>query len=167
MVLPEIKGTKIVEVNTSRGSNDDAAKDNSYGLQADFNIPGNLNEVDYPDVISMVGPAIPSTTTTDGETTKWLWDATAGDMTYDESDRCYKLILNTSEDLKNKKFRFVGDHEITKNWYEDEIKANDAYPTTKEGFSDATMFLILLIVKKQLLITIRILFGTVVLVFGQ
>lgn len=139
VALPAIKGTKIVEVNTSRGNNDDAAKDNSYGLQADFYIPGNLEEVDYPDVISMVGPAIPSTTTTVGETTKWLWDATAGDMTYDESDRCYKLVLNTSEDLKNKTFRFVGDHEITKNWYEDAIKANDAYPTTKEGFSDATV----------------------------
>lgn len=141
VALPAIKGTKIVEVNTSRGSNDDAAKDNSYGLQADFNIPGNLEEVDYPDVISMVGPAIPSTTTTVGETTKWLWDATAGDMTYDESDRCYKLVLNTSEDLKNKTFRFVGDHDITKNWYEDEIKANEDYPTTtnKEGFSDATV----------------------------
>ena len=141
VVLPEIKGTKIVEVNTSRGNNDDAAKDNSYGLQADFYIPGNLEEVDYPDVISMVGPAIPSTTTTVGETTKWLWDATAGDMTYDESDRCYKLVLNTSKDLKNKTFRFVGNHDITKNWYEDEIKANKDYPTTtnKEGFSDATV----------------------------
>lgn len=139
VALPAIKGTKIVEVNTSRGSNDDAAKDNSYGLQADFNIPGNLNEVDYPDVISMVGPAIPSTTTTVGETTTWLWDATAGDMIYDESDRCYKLVLNTSEDLKNKTFRFVGDHAITQNWFEDEIKANDAYPTTKAGFSDATV----------------------------
>lgn len=139
VALPAIKGTKIVEVNTSRGRNDDAAKDNSYGLQADFNIPGNLNEVDYPDVISMVGPAIPSTTTTDGETTTWLWDATAGDMIYDESDRCYKLVLNTSEDLKNKTFRFVGDHAITQNWFEDDVKANDAYPTTKAGFSDATV----------------------------
>ena len=139
VVLPEIKGTKIIEVNTSRGNNDDAAKDNSYGLQADFQIPGNLNEVDYPDAISMVGPAIPSTTTIDGENTKWLWNATAGDMTYDESNRCYKLVLNTSEDLKNKKFRFVGDHAITQNWFEDDVKANDAYPTTKEDFSDATV----------------------------
>ncbi len=139
VVLPAIKGTKIVEVNTSRGSNDDAAKDNSYGLQADFNIPGNLEEIDYPDVISMVGPAIPSTTTTDGATTTWLWNSTAGDMIYDESDRCYKLVLNTSKDLKNKTFRFVGDHEIKKNWFEDDVKANDAYPTTKEGFSDATV----------------------------
>ena len=137
VVLPAIKGTKIVEVNTSRGSNDDAAKDNSYGLQADFQIPGNLNEVDYPDVISMVGPAIPSTTTTTGE---WLWAATAGDMTYDESDRCYKLVLNTSDDLKGKKFRFVGDHEIAKNWFEDDVKANENYPNPKEvNTSDATV----------------------------
>lgn len=139
VVLPEIKGTKIVEVNTSRGNHDDAAKNNSYGLQADFLIPGTLDEVDYPDAISMVGPAIPSTTTTVGETTTWSWDSTVGDMTYDESDRCYKLVLNTSEDLKNKTFRFVGDHAITQNWFEDEIKANDAYPTTKAGFSDATV----------------------------
>lgn len=140
VVLPPIKGTKIVQVNTSRGSNDDAAKDNSFGLQADFNIQGSLNEVDYPDVISMVGPAIPSTTTTDGVTTTWLWDATAGDMIYDESDRCYKLVLNTSEDLKNKTFRFVGDHAITQNWFEDDVKANKNYPNPKEGnTSDATV----------------------------
>ena len=136
VVLPKIKGTKIIEVNPTRGNDTDAMKDNSYGLQADFQIPGTLNEVDYPDAISMVGPAIPSTTTTTGE---WLWDATAGDMTYDESDRCYKLVLNTSDELKNKPFRFVGDHVITKNWYEDDTKANEDYPTSKEGFSDATV----------------------------
>lgn len=136
VVLPKIKGTKIIEVNPTRGNDTDASKDNSYGLQADFQIPGALNEVDYPDVISMVGPAIPSTTTTTGE---WLWDAVAGDMTYDESGRCYKLVLNTSDELKNKPFRFVGDHVITKNWYEDDTKANEDYPTSKEGFSDATV----------------------------
>lgn len=136
VVLPKIKGVKIIEVNPTRGNDTDASKNNSYGLQADFRILGVLNEVDYPDVISMVGPAIPSTTTTTGE---WLWDATAGDMTYDESDRCYKLVLNTSDELKNKPFRFVGDHVITKNWYEDDTKANEDYPTSKEGFSDATV----------------------------
>lgn len=139
VVLPKIKGTKIIEVNPTRGNDTDAMKDNSYGLQADFQIPGTLNEVDYPDAISMVGPAIPSTTTTVEGTTKWLWEATAGDMTYDESDRCYKLVLNTSAESFKKTFRFVGDHDIAKNWYEDDIKANDDYPTSKEGFSDATV----------------------------
>lgn len=136
VALPNIKGTKIVEVNPTKGNDTDAIKDKSYGLQAEFQMLGDLNKVDYPDVISMVGPAIPSTTTTTGE---WLWDATAGDMTYDESDRCYKLVLNTSDELKNKPFRFVGDHVITKNWYEDDTKANEDYPTSKVGFSDATV----------------------------
>lgn len=139
VVLPKIKGTKIIEVNPTRGNDTDAMKDKSYGLQADFQIPGTLNEVDYPDAISMVGPAIPSTTTTVDGTTKWLWEATAGDMTYDESDRCYKLVLNTSAESFKKTFRFVGDHDIAMNWYEDDIKANDDYPTSKEGFSDATV----------------------------
>lgn len=138
VAISKLKGNKIVQVNPTKGRDDESRKDNSYGMQAEIQVP-NANTIDYPDVISMVGPAIPSTTTTVGETTKWLWDATAGDMTYDESDRCYKLVLNTSEDLKNKKFRFVGDHAITQNWFEDDVKANDAYPTTKEGFSDATV----------------------------
>lgn len=139
VVLPKIKGTKIIEVNPTRGDDRDAMKDNSYGLQADFQIPGTLNEVDYPDAISMVGPAIPSTTTTVDGTTKWLWDAIAGDMTYDESDRCYKLVLNTSAESFKKTFRFVGDHDIAMNWYEDTTPANDKYPTKAEGTSDATV----------------------------
>lgn len=139
VVLPKIKGTKIIEVNPTRGNDSDASKDNSYGLQADFQIPGTLNEVDYPDAISMVGPAIPSTTTTVDGTTKWLWEATAGDMTYDESDRCYKLVLNTSAESSKKTFRFVGDHAIAMNWYEDTTPANDKYPTKVEGTSDATV----------------------------
>ena len=138
VAISKLKGNKIVQVNPTKGRDDESRKDNSYGMQAEIQVP-NANTIDYPDVISMVGPAIPSTTTTVGETTKWLWDATAGDMTYDKSDRCYKLVLNTSEDLKNKTFRFVGNHVITQNWFEDDVKANDAYPTTKEGFSDATV----------------------------
>ena len=138
VAISKLKGNKIVQVNPTKGRDDESRKDNSYGMQAEIYVP-NAGKIDYPDVISMVGPAISSTTTTVGETTKWLWDATAGDMTYDKSDRCYKLVLNTSEDLKNKKFRFVGDHAITQNWFEDDVKANDAYPTTKAGFSDATV----------------------------
>ena len=117
-----------------------AGKDNSYGMQAEIYVP-NAGKIDYPDVISMVGPAIPSTTTTNVDgTTKWLWDATAGDMTYDESDHCYKLVLNTSADLYGKTFRFVGDHAITQNWYEDGTPANVKYPDEKvEGTSEATV----------------------------
>lgn len=140
VAISKLKGNKIVEVNPTKGNNDEAGEDNSYGMQAEIYVP-NAGKIDYPDVISMVGPAIPSTTTTNVDgTTKWLWDATAGDMTYDESDHCYKLVLNTSADLYGKTFRFVGDHAITQNWYEDGTPANVKYPIEKvEGTSEATV----------------------------
>lgn len=140
VAISKLKGNKIVEVNPTKGSNNEAGEDNSYGMQAEIYVP-NGDKIDYPDAISMVGPAIPSTTTTNVDgTTKWLWDATAGDMTYDESDHCYKLVLNTSADLYGKTFRFVGDHAITQNWYEDDTPANLKYPDEKvEGTSEATV----------------------------
>ena len=140
VAISKLKGNKVVQVNPTKGRDDVAGKDNSYGMQAEIYVP-NAGKIDYPDVISMVGPAIPSTTTTNVDgTTKWLWDATAGDMTYDASDRCYKLVLNTSADLYGKTFRFVGDHAITQNWYEDGTPANVKYPDVKvEGTSEATV----------------------------
>lgn len=140
VAISKLKGNKVVQVNPTKGRDDVAGKDNSYGMQAEIYVP-NSGKIDYPDVISMVGPAIPSTTTTNVDgTTKWLWDATAGDMTYDESDHCYKLVLNTSADLYGKTFRFVGDHAITQNWYEDGTPANVKYPIEKvEGTSEATV----------------------------
>ena len=136
-----LKGTKVITYNPNQGFYELAKEDGSYGMTGEIKI-NNSGVVDYPDSISMVGPAIPSTTTTtvDG-TTKWLWDATAGDMIYDESDRCYKLVLNTSAESFNKTFRFAGDHDITMNWFEDATPANDKYPkeTNVEGTSDATV----------------------------
>lgn len=134
-----LKGTKVITYNPNQGVYDLAKEDGSYGMTGEIKIDKS-GVVDYPDAISMVGPAIPSTTTTTVEgTTKWLWDATAGDMTYDESDRCYKLVLNTSAESFNKTFRFAGDHDIAMNWYEDTTPANDKYPTKVEGTSDATV----------------------------
>ena len=135
-----LKGTKVITYNPNAGVYELAKEDGSYGMTGEIKI-NNSGVVDYPDAISMVGPAIPSTTTNVDGTTKWLWAATAGDMTYDESDRCYKLVLNTSADSFKKTFRFVGDHDITMNWYEDATPANVKYPkeTNVEGTSDATV----------------------------
>ena len=136
-----LKGTKVITYNPNQGFYELAKEDGSYGMTGEIKID-NSGVVDYPDAISMVGPAIPSTTTTNvDETTKWLWDATAGDMIYDESDRCYKLVLNTSAESFKKTFRFAGDHDITMNWYEDTTPANVKYPEgiKVEGTSNATV----------------------------
>ena len=132
-----LKGTKVITYNPNQGIYELAKEDGSYGMTGEIKID-NSGVVDYPDAISMVGPAIPSTTTTTGE---WKWEATAGDMTYDESDRCYKLVLNTSAESFKKTFRFVGDHDIAMNWYEDTTPANVKYSDgiKVEGTSDATV----------------------------
>ena len=132
-----LKGTYFVRINPSQGNRDIAIENDHYGINVE--IFTGTGTPDYPDAISMVGPAIASTTTTVGDKTTWNWASTAGDMTYDENDRCYKLVLNTTDDMVGKTFRFVGDHAITQNWYEDQTKANIQYPTTQEGFSDATV----------------------------
>lgn len=132
-----LKGTYFVRINPSQGHREIAIENDHYGINVE--ILTGTGTPDYPDAISMVGPAIASTTTTVGDKTTWNWASTAGDMTYDENDRCYKLVLNTTDDMVGKTFRFVGDHAITQNWYEDQTKANIQYPTTQEGFSDATV----------------------------
>ena len=132
-----LKGTYFVRINPSQGHREIAIENDHYGINIE--IYTGTGTPDYPDAISMVGPAIASTTTTVGDKTTWNWASTAGDMTYDENDRCYKLVLNTTDDMVGKTFRFVGDHAITQNWYEDKTKANIQYPTTQEGYSDATV----------------------------
>lgn len=132
-----LKGTYFVRINPSQGHREIAIENDHYGINVE--IYTGTGTPDYPDAISMVGPAIASTTTTVGDKTTWNWASTAGDMTYDENDRCYKLVLNTTDDMVGKTFRFVGDHAITQNWYEDGTKANTQYPTTQEGYSDATV----------------------------
>ena len=132
-----LKGTYFVRINPSQGHREIAIENDHYGINVE--ILTGTGTPDYPDAISMVGPAIASTTTTVGDKTTWNWASTAGDMTYDENDRCYKLVLNTTDDMVGKTFRFVGDHAITQNWYEDQTKANIQYPTTQGGFSDATV----------------------------
>ena len=132
-----LKGTYFVRINPSQGHREIAIENDHYGINVE--IFTGTGTPDYPDAISMVGPAIASTTTTVGDKTTWNWASTAGDMTYDENDRCYKLVLNTTDDMVGKTFRFVGDHAITQNWYEDQTKANIQYPTTQGGFSDATV----------------------------
>ena len=109
-----ITGNKKVQYNPNRGFNDIAGTDGSYGSTGSIYIQ-NSTTVDYPNTISMVGTAIPGTTT--GET--WNWASTAADMIYDANERCYKLTLETKDEHQHQFFRFVGDHSQDKNWYED------------------------------------------------
>lgn len=87
--------------------------------------------------ISMVGDAIPGTLKVDETTGKEVWDyaSTAADMTYDETDKCYKVtIVTTVEDNGQSKFRFVGNHKQNINWHED--TKDDASMKAKTPYTD-------------------------------
>lgn len=115
----DISGTKTVEYNPNQGDNDLSKSANACGMSAELKIP-NEGTVDYPDVISLVGSAIPGTTNpADGS---WNWASTAANMTFDATENCYYATIETTADCHKGYFRFVGDHSQAKNWYEDDIK---------------------------------------------
>lgn len=112
-----ISGTKEVHYNPNRGDHGLAVETNACGMSADFYIP-NPGQIDYPNVISLVGSAIPGTTNTDGS---WNWASTAANMTFDATENCYYATIETTANCHEGYFRFVGDHSQAKNWYEDDI----------------------------------------------
>ena len=105
---PTKSGVYVLEFNTCKGNNDVEKYHGGTGAEirkADFKVIKSL---------SMVGPAIPGTTTG----TEWDWASTVADMDFDVSENCYKLTIATTEENKNQVFRFVGNHKQAINWFE-------------------------------------------------
>lgn len=126
----ESAGMFRVEYNPSNGHNDQAISNST-------NSTYNVNGVDHLGMrgqiiglqstgiqtISMVGDAVAGTT--NGDT--WDYTSTAGDMTYDNTENCYKLTLNTSADDGATHFRFVANHSAQTTFAEeDNTTANGA-----------------------------------------
>lgn len=104
------KGVYILEFNTNKGNN--TYSPDHGGTGAEFWIRSDRKTINS---LSMVGPAIPGTTTADGE---WKWASPVADMDFDVSENCYKLTITTTEENRNKVFRFVGNHTQMINWFE-------------------------------------------------
>ena len=107
------QGSRIIEYNCSNGNDNDAKKAEYLGIRGQVIIRGDADK--QINSISMVGDAIPGTVK-DGV---WDYTSTAADMTYDETEKCYKVTLVTNVADGAKKFRFVGNHNQKFNWYED------------------------------------------------
>lgn len=103
-------GVYILEFNTNKGNNTYSPAHGGTG--AEFWIRSDRKTINF---LSMVGPAIPGTTTADGE---WKWASPVADMDFDVSENCYKLTITTTEENRNKVFRFVGNHTQMINWFE-------------------------------------------------
>lgn len=107
------QGSRIIEYNCSNGTDAGAKLDTHLGICGQVLIRGNAEK--QINSVSMVGDAIPGTVK-DGT---WDYTSTAADMTYDETERCYKLTLVTTAKDGAAKFRFVGNHKKDFNWHED------------------------------------------------
>ena len=104
-----VVGISSWEFNSNNGNNDDNSKYGNTGGQV---MQKSTNEIITS--LSMVGPAIPGTTTDN----KWDWASPVADMDFDVSENCYKLTIATTEENRNKVFRFVGNHTQKINWFE-------------------------------------------------
>ena len=105
---PTKSGVYVLEFNTNMGNNDVEMYHGGTGAE--------IRKTDFKVIksLSMVGPAIPGTTTGN----EWDWASTVADMDFDVSENCYKLTIATTEDNMNQVFRFVGNHKQAINWFE-------------------------------------------------
>lgn len=110
------QGSLIIRYNCSNGNGDEAKK--HLGIRGQVIISNTRAIITS---VSMVGDAIPGTFKVDKTTGETVWDyaSTAADMTYDETEKCYKVTIVTKAADGEKKFRFVGNHTQKINWHED------------------------------------------------
>lgn len=110
------QGSLIIRYNCSNGNGEEAKK--HLGIRGQVIISNTRATITS---VSMVGDAIPGTFKVDKTTGETVWDyaSTAADMTYDETEKCYKVTIVTKAADGEKKFRFVGNHTQKINWHED------------------------------------------------
>lgn len=109
-------GVYILEFNTNKGNTD--IEPDHGGTGAEFYIRSDRKTINS---LSMVGPAIPGTTT--GDT--WDWASPVANMDFDVSENCYKTTIATTDDNTNQVFRFVGNHTQEINWFENGTNPED------------------------------------------
>lgn len=104
-------GIQIVEYNPSRGKTDKHGT--PFGFCGDLILK---NQRAALTSVSLVGDAIPGTLNENGT---WNYKSNVADMTFDETEQCYKAtVVTTVADDGNSKFRFVGNHDPQITWYE-------------------------------------------------
>ena len=126
------QGSLVIEYNPSKGNDESAKTDLHLGIRGEVIIRDGRKTLTS---VSLVGDAIPGTVKADGT---WNYASKAADMTYDETEKCYKVTLETTVDDGEKKFRFVGNHDQKINWHEDSkddasMKAKTPYDGKGDG----------------------------------
>lgn len=103
----------IVEYNPSNGNDNSAKLDKHLGIRGQVIVRSDRAALTS---VSLVGDAIPGTLNEDGT---WNYKSKIADMTYDETEQCYKAtVVTTVPDDGTSKFRFVGNRDEKITWYE-------------------------------------------------
>lgn len=129
-----LHGIKRIKYNPNKGNNDLSMQYGSYGLSGSIQvISGNAADADaLIKTMSMIGDAVEGTY--DAVTGKWKYTSTAGDMKYDDNERCFSLTISTVDAKYAKShFRFVANHDAEQNWGE-----TDGNITNNTGFARPT-----------------------------
>lgn len=105
-------GVQIVEYNPAKGNEKRCEDTKHFGFIAEIQL---RNDRAALTSVSLVGDAIPGTTNADGS---WNYNSNVADMTYDETEQCYKATVVTTAADGEKHFRFVGNHNSQITWYE-------------------------------------------------
>ena len=130
----DLQGIKRIQYNPNKGHNDLSTQDGSYGLSGSIQvIGGNAKDADFLiKTMSMIGDAVEGTY--DAVTREWKYTSTAGDMKYDDNERCFSLTISTVGDkYKNSHFRFVANNDAHQNWGE-----TDGNISSNTGFARPT-----------------------------
>lgn len=130
----KLHGIKRIKYNPNQGNNDLSMQDGSYGLSGSIQVNnGTAADADLLiNTMSMIGDAVEGTY--DAVTGKWKYTSKAGDMKYDDNERCFSLTISTVDAKYAKShFRFVANHDADQNWGE-----TDGNMTNNKGFARPT-----------------------------
>ena len=129
-----LQGIKRIHYNPNQGNNNLSMKDGSYGLSGSIQvINGTAADAEsLIKTISMIGDAVEGTY--DAVTGDWQYTSNAGDMKYDDNERCFSLTISTVDAKYAKShFRFVANHDAGQNWGE-----TDGNISSNKGFARPT-----------------------------
>lgn len=121
----------IVEYNPSNGDDTSARLDKHHGIRGQVQVRSDRAALTS---VSLVGDAIPGTLNADKS---WNYKSNVADMTFDETEQCYKAtVVTTVDDDGQSKFRFVGNRDSKITWYEntkDDVNEMAKHPHDSES----------------------------------
>lgn len=121
----------IVEYNPSNGNDTSAQLNKHFGIRGQVIVRSERVALTS---VSLVGDAIPGTLNADKT---WNYKSKIADMTYDETEQCYKAtVVTTVADDGQSKFRFVGNRDPKITWYEntkDDVNEMAKHPHDSES----------------------------------